>query len=587
MKKKRMLAVALSAVLVGSLIPFSACKKGDKISAELRGEMSVRTATAQFMPDARTVAGEIEQAVHTVNVASAELAEEETAFDVFDIEAKLQDLAVIEGNGAGKYLGYEVDEIKIEMYNMVNRAPWMNEWFRVPRAEGGTDYFSNWAYLIENNLEYNFLSITRVSWRTTASYFDPEDREEKEADVQYNVMRTKYYMEEGLEIVEVEMFDVMQLHGEYRLMAYLGLKNAEDAYFFKYNIEAQPRTRSGYAIDTNTPYGANREFAYMTYGNGDYNLLQLTQRYPNEYRGDRENFGQYEAGASLVSVSKTGNEHSRYALSYEYGEDETTPVNPKAEGENAQKLIDGTAELAKNLGVASADRDAYLQTIKNGESVEGATETLLNTLSKRLVDGHELANSWSKIEKDSENALKEILPEVDLPLKAKYTRAYVDMEGYFGETKEILFMEAQAFLVPNPEFRNLLTCEYYLAPALMNKRGELFMLENEKEGSTNDFDLDHDPMWYGTWLEVERKKIYPNDVAVVTENGEYALVLALRKAGETAKEANVRLVQVRTDREKYTFAVGEKTYEIYSLGGQLRVKVRDFDSEEDWKKATY
>ena len=316
MKAKKTAVFLATVLFTGVLSAFVGCRRGEDISESARAEMSGRAQEAQFMPDAQTVMGEGTKAVQAMRYALAEndlSTDDETAFDVFDMERLLSELAIIEGNGAGKYLGYEVDEIKTEMYNIVNRAPWTDEWFRVPRAQEGTDYYSNWAYLIENDLAYNFLAITRISWKTRASYYDSETGREIEDDdngevvLQYNVMRTEYYMEEDTEIVEVEMLDIAQVRGQDYFMAYQSLKNAEDKYFIKYNIEAKPRTRQGYAMDTQTPYGANREFSYMTYGNSDFDLLQIEQRYPNAYR--TAEFGQLPSGASVEFKSKKGGAH--------------------------------------------------------------------------------------------------------------------------------------------------------------------------------------------------------------------------------------------------------------------------------------
>lgn len=584
------LGLFLATVLfAGVFTSFTACKRGDKISDETRAQMSDRTATAQFMPEAQTVMGEASQTIRSMRYSLAETDNEtQNAFDVFDMERLLSELAVVEGNGAGKYLGYEVDEIKTEMYNMVNRAPWMNEWFRVPRSEDGTEYFSDWAYLIENDLEYNFLSITRISWRTRASYYDSErDVEVEDYDggsaLQYNVMRTKYYMDEQTEIVEVEMLDVMQAHDKDFLLRYQGLKNAEDKYFIKYNIEAMPRTLLGNAIDTNTPYGANREFSYMSYGNSDFALLQISQRYPNAYR--TEAFRQYPAGAEIKMNTRCEGKYGAYALTYDYEREGFAPLNAEKTGTDEAETVATVADFAERLGLSAVQTQTFEKSVQEGEGIETATESLLDALSKKLVDEHELANAWTKIFKDSEKAKKEIRDEIDLPIKVKYHYAEVTQaeRGNLGDAEfwgvnELLGFETKGYLVPNPAFRNMTECNYYLAPALMNAKGEVIYLPNDTNGAENDFNLEYNIMWYGTWLETERKRggsaFRVEDFENITTHGEYAVVTVLRERGKDGHLGNIYLVKP-TYKDEFSFTVGQTAYRFYPKNNQLRLQITD------------
>ena len=588
----RGLCLLLMAVISASVLPiFASCRRGDKISDDTREQMSKRTENAQFMPDAQTVMGQASETIRSMRVSLAQTdnVAEETAFDVFDMERLLSELAVIEGNGAGKYLGYEVDEIKTEMYNMVNRAPWTNEWFRVPSASDGADYYSDWAYIIENDLAYNFLSITRISWRTRASYYDSERGVEVEdydggSAVQYNVMRTKYYMDEETEIVEVEMLDVMQAHGKDHFMAYQGLKNAEDKYFIKYNIEAKPRTKLGYAIDTNTPYGANRSFSYMSYENANFDLLQITQRYPNEYR--TESFRQLPAGGAIQMHSRQNGAYDTYSLSYEYDTDGATPINATQEGDGEQKTAVAMTDFATKLGLPLTQTQAFTQSIADGEALSTASESLLGALSKKLVDEHELAGGWDDIFKDSDKAKKKIRDEIDLPIKIKYS--YVDItqaqrrdlgDAELARIDELFSFEAKGYLVPNPAFRSITECNYYLAPALMNEKGEIIYLPNDIKGAYNDFDPDWNVMWYGAWLETERPRGNGSAVGVedfkdITARGEYAVVAVLREKNKDGHLGNIYMCQPSYP-DEFSFTIGQTAYRFYAKHNQFRLQISD------------
>ncbi len=570
------IAMILAAICAATVLPAcSGCAKGEEISAKLREEMSARAETAQFMPDAQTVMSEKKDGAVRMSTAVSDV--EESAFDVFDMEKLLQSVAQIDSNGAGKFQGYEVDEIKMEMYNMVNRAPWMNEWFRVPRAENGIDYFSNWAYLIENDLEYNFLSITRISWRTRASYYDSETGQETEdyeggSAVQYNVMRTQYYMEENTEIVEVEMMDVMLEHGNTHVIAYQGLKNAKDKYFLKYNIVAKPRTDVGYAIDTDTPYGADREFIYLSYENSNFDLLEINQHYPHFYRENKTLFREVDAGAEISFHTRKDGSVGEYGASYAYAEDEKTPIEKVCRGEKGETAALAVAELAEMLGANETAVQNYHQKLSNGEDRESAAEVLLNSLSEKLVSTHALAKDWAQIYERSERAEENILAEVELPIKVKYWSAIAPSQ------MELFGVQVKGYLVPNPKFRNMTKCNYYLAPALMDEKGEIYFFEDETKGTGNDFSVDDDIMWFGAWLELYRD--FAQEDFSAFSAGDYVLITVLKEKGKDGHLENIYIPQ--TDRVLFrAFEADGKTFEIYEKDLQLRISVRANASVEN------
>ena len=592
MKLKKCTAILASLIFVSALsLPvFSGCKRGPKISDSLRLDLSNRAKEAQFMPNAQTVMGEEKEIEKTAKFVRETDGEEDgdTAFDVFDMERLLSSLAVIDGKGAGKYLGYEVDEIKTEIYNIVNRAPWTDEWFRVWNKRGETDYYDNWAYLIENDLAYNFLSITRISWRTRASYYDSKTGREVEdydggSAIQYNVMRTEYYMEEETEVVEVEMLDVMQAHGKDYLLAYQGLKNAEDKYFIKYNIEAMPRTLLGYAVDTDTPYGANREFFYMQYENSDFELLEAKQKYPNNYR--TEAFRQEEAGAEIELKTRKDGFFDEYLLEYDYHPTDGKIFNEEEEGANGKIASETLANLAMNLGLSKKITDGYKDGLENGGRMADESEELLSVLSEKLVNEHGLGKKWSEIFKASERATKVRLgEEIPLPLKVKYhyvdvtERARGDLNEVEERGEELFLFEARGYLTPNPAFRNLTQCDYYLAPALMNEKGEIILLPDSAIGTGNDYNPDFDIMWYGVWLETERH-IYARDFSLVKTCGEYAICTVLMEKGKAEPLGNVYLGKA-IYKQGFSFVLDGLLYEFYARKEQIRVKISVATSEQ-------
>jgi hypothetical protein len=105
-----------------------------------------------------------------------------------DLEGYLkinEKLAEIEGEGAGKYLGYDIFEIKNEIAFVLKTVPAFNQWFRLPtmREEQGfvsIPYYESWAYYLESDEQARDVTVTRVCWRTRFSYWDFDTEQEVE-----------------------------------------------------------------------------------------------------------------------------------------------------------------------------------------------------------------------------------------------------------------------------------------------------------------------------------------------------------------------------------------------------------------------
>ena len=568
--------LALAMALFSCASVFSGCsKRGDSISDAVRQGMADRTENAQYMPEPQTVYGQEESKESAEPMRASVLAEEpqseENAFSIFAFEDLVNSLAVLEGVASGKYLGYDVFEVKTEMYNMVSRAPWLNEWFRVPRPENGVDYFSDWAYLIENDLENNFLSVTRICWKTRASYYDPETGREVEdyeggSAIQYNVMRTEYYFEGTSEVVEVSMFDVMLAHGNTYPLAYQYLKNVKDSYFVKYYIEAMPRTYLGYAIDTQTPYGADRTFDYMTYDRrANFDYLHVSQRYPNAYRNS--GFGLEDAGASFGYVQQKNGAERRYDYAYDYPESgepqaDIASSNTAGYGELKQMI----ADMAVSLGCAAADAGRFVS--QTEESDAQALDDFMTDLSREEIEQSDLKNHWQEIYDNSSDAEESILPEVSLPLKVKYSYVSAKASGDGS-----VFVDAEAYLTPNPSLRNITECDYMIAPAWIDENANLTPIGEPSKSTGNDYEDDMDIMWHGAWLKC-RRNIPAEELFSGLESGKYALAFALWKE-DTETDFGNRFMARCDHAISVQFQWEDKLYELYTEHNILMLNVSD------------
>lgn len=234
----------------------------------------------------------------------------------------------------GKYLGYNIYELKDEMMFLTENTPIFNQWFIMDYDVGivnpDMEYTSGWRYHIDYNDETERLSITRFSSKTRASvYLHEEDviREEnmdfsfdeygnpqtikklsKPKTYQFQVMQMDYYYENGNEVVECNVYEVLRFGNEYYPIRYEYLKNTKDKSVTRYQIIVRdrlqtqefmgnastakyhmpngegPYSQSGFDIDTNKPNGVIRNFIQIDYTDkNDIRILKIDQSEGNDF----------------------------------------------------------------------------------------------------------------------------------------------------------------------------------------------------------------------------------------------------------------------------------------------------------------
>lgn len=281
-------------------------------------------------------------------------------------------------SGAGKYLGYDIYEIKKEIKFVVDNVPAFNQWFRMPnmREDEGyikIPYYENWSYYLEYNEETSYLSITRVSWCTRSRYLDyenqitVEEHEDGTSFVQYEIMKINYYYnKDNKEVVECYGYNVgidnvknagtcNQNINDYYPFEYQYLKNVEDESLIKYHIVAAERFREDDSFDQGGmdirglyPYGSSREFLIINYdGYKEIATTRIDQKY----------------NSSLDNKFSLNDTNIKY--------------------------------LAKSIGL---DEDELNRFNNNNEFID--------VLCKKIVDEFELKNNWPIIYKDSLDGYK-------------------------------------------------------------------------------------------------------------------------------------------------------------------------------------
>lgn len=259
----------------------------------------------------------------------------------------IDSLGTIENvSGAGKYLGYDIYEIKEEIAFVVNKAPVFNQWFRMPgmREKEGyikIPYYENWAYYIEMDESTNVLTITRVCWNTRTRHIDwdneksIENHSDGSSNVQFDVMQMKYYTnEDGNEVVECFMYDVGVENtkngynddpNSYKPYEYLYLKNVKDKSLTKYHVVSAESYREDHTFDEggmdvsgDNPYGTKRDFLYMEYQDKDnIQILKVSEVLPTIVYKMAQT-------TNIMFYNEIGGDVEYYASAHDYYNDETT-----------------------------------------------------------------------------------------------------------------------------------------------------------------------------------------------------------------------------------------------------------------------
>ena len=312
---------------------FSNNKNERKVTIDQRLGLiaSARAADAQYLPDVAILAASKKITPSSFNLSAPVSVERIDAEGYSKINEKL---AVIDGEGAGKHLGYDIFEIKNEIDFVLKTVPAFSQWFRLSgmRAEQGfvsVPYYEGWAYYLESDEEAKEVTITRVSQRTRFSYWDFEndmavenyEKNGKPIDlydknhpnygysgdksiVQHQVMQTKYYFDEqGREVVECFVYSVAidkesgtEFNGnerDYKPLSIQYLKNVKDTSLTRYQIRmsefydsgntSQPDGNpiGGYDIRGLNPHGSRFDFVQMDYKDADdISLLRVTGELP-------------------------------------------------------------------------------------------------------------------------------------------------------------------------------------------------------------------------------------------------------------------------------------------------------------------
>ena len=468
-KAGKVIAIVLACVIVlGAFLGVMIYLRNGNFFAKLSydqlkgGTAGERVDTAQYIPDIDTFisvnsgAGSVARRGDGSNKTFVSGQEPTITKDEF--QAIIDEFAQIDNYaGAGKYLGYDIYEIKNELAYVVKKVPAFNQWFRMPmmREEQGyvsIPYYESWAYYLELELDPLKLSVTRVCWATRSSFMDfdkktfVEDYKDGSSIIQYEIMKTSYYTDEnGDEVVEAHIYSVGIDHvksnnyynrnkADYHPYEYQYLKNVKDKTLVTYHITAAPRYSMynneeyfvGWSEDPDagddgmdvrglTPYGIRREFKVVNYdGYQQIDILDIDQQF-----------------ASLT--------------------------NPTATGDVSFDLNSNNVDiLAKSVGLAEEDYHSITD-----------CKDFLDVISKHIVDNFELKENWPKIYAKSSRAIEVKLikgPFYNKAMPITDVTIYTSCRGHYQE--EIEF-DAYAYVYDITMFD--LAKEYSLSMALKER----------------------------------------------------------------------------------------------------------------------
>ena len=473
------------------------------------GEMAVdKVENAQYTPDIdkyfEVNAPEVIAQADAMSVLSDSTAEDFTK--LIDEYATVRNYA-----GAGKYLGYDIYEIKDEVRFVVEKVPAFNQWFRMPimREEEGfasIPYYESWAYYLEYNEETKVLSITRVCWATRSQYLDfenkksVEDHEDGSSFIQYEIMKTNYLETKDDEIVECFIYSVgidnvkggdgyyNKNEKDYYPFEFQYLRNVKDKSMVKYHITVANRYRDDASFDDGgmdirglNPYGVRREFTIVNYdGYTDIDVTKIDQKF-----------------ATLNEPTNNG------------------AVNFDVKSGNIAILLDaiGYKEDVSDLG----------------------QKELLDKISKYIIDNFEIKNNWATIYKEQAQAVE--VETINGPFYAKNmilegVGAYASCRNHY---KDKIEFSASADIRDISAFD--LQKEYSLSMAFKStKTGEIYIVGTDYQkiesvkynGSATDYYY----RFAGSDIELDTSEV----AMAIDTDGTYELVcvLTVKENGQDA-----------------------------------------------------
>jgi hypothetical protein len=592
---KKFFATVLTFLLMLSL--FCGCggsgNFADRVPSTERSGVSSKVENAQYLPDVDKIVGNGNNTAVPVSLVKCDIAKltalqgvsetenEYDEFEAFIFRNFVNRLAIIESDaGGGKYLGYDVDEIKGEMYMIVNRAPYYNEWFRVSRqGRDEVDYFSDWAFYI-NNSENDRLTITRVSWKTGGAWgaLTINGKYVRESYL-LNSMEVRYFFnEEGKEVVEVFMYDTLvdaNTLDSYPI-SYIYLRNIKDSSVLKYTIVVAPRgDDKPYYFEGIPSYGYSQKISYLEYDGTNYKRFGISNSM------DHPSIPDLKGGFGFAYQEKTGGEIVQYADTYSLYADDRLYIDGRPDrpdvGEITEREFEGLTVTLQNIDTAlNLDTDIALD--QNG--LDASMRSYLLDISEELIDGFDLAARWPQILSDSDDCKYEVLgPEVALPYKLKYFRneyvtlyeedgqTYLDHKLHLVENFKIN-LSVEAYLTPNSALRGIKELHLFVTNAVMRADGALAALNTIK--SANDFDPDYDIMWYGVWYDMGQMFSF-SDFFAIKETGKYLVGVCLSD-GETTY-GNFLPCKFQFKGETITIENGGLTYSLYSYQDNMFLDV--------------
>ena len=441
--------------------------------------------------------------------------------------------------GAGKYLGYDIYEIKNEIAYVTKNVPAFNQWFRLPtmREEQGyvsIPYYEWWAYYLEMNDD--ILSITRVCWCTRSSYFDYdkgveiEDHDDGTSFVQYEIMKINYYTDtNGDEVVECFIYSVgvdnvkatnicNTNNNDYYPFEYQYLKNVKDKTLIKYHITVAPRMINGMDIRGLYPYGVRREFTIVNY-----------------------------EGYTSIDVTKI---------------DQPANIAFDVNSNNIRILLG-------NIGLDFEKFATY------------TSSQLLDKVAEQIIDNFEIKNKWAQIYKDSTNAIEiESIPGpfVDKEILISDVAVYVSCRGH--DKKELEF-DASADIYDMSKFD--VNKEYSLSCALKNRdTGEIIILATEYNtleevyyaGSTTE-----------TYFRVKSTSLDLNSSVInITKDGIYDITTVLTEKLDDKDVILFDTLEIAYLRQYYGLEIPSYeqdgklyNYSVKGVGGKLVITVSSED----------
>ncbi len=267
-----------------------------------------RVAKAQYLPNLNLLVGRSHSSINSAsNSAGESYCMTDLAFTLNDYKKIERELAAI--TGSSTRLDTSIEEIKKEIYTVLDLVPVFDKWFRLPHfSDEENGYYSNYYYKLSYDRSTQRIHIIRMTLSVVCTLYNSSEDKiyssyyDDNMD-QYQIMEANYYYnEDNKEVVECSVVDFARFKNNFYPIQCQYLANVQDTSTTKIQVvirkeidvyedklESNPgqNISEGLDMDTSREGGVMRKILQLNYGDSNnVELIKIEQNFGTNYLSD-------------------------------------------------------------------------------------------------------------------------------------------------------------------------------------------------------------------------------------------------------------------------------------------------------------